>query len=127
MLRLLILLLLPFILFAYSEERVKSNLSTDYAECAAYYMISAGGVKELNKELEKKSNSLALKMFENSILFSNEKTAKSRVILYMEEQKKEMDYHYSNFSRLMLKYGNFCKELYENPEQRIKYWHNKKD
>jgi hypothetical protein len=62
-----------------------------------------------------------------AIELSNDKTAQARVLLSIEDQKKEMENHYSNFSRLILKYNDFCIGLNNNPEQRLNYWMNKKD
>jgi Lhr-like helicase len=119
-------LILPLYLFSYSEERTFNNLASDYADCTAYYMIAAVGAENgNNQKLKKRMNEMAGRMFNISVELSNKKTSESRVQLSIKSQKKEMDNHYNNFSRLLLKYNEFCKKLSLNFENRLQYWRNK--
>lgn len=98
-------LCVPIFLYSYPEERAINNLASDYSECTAYFMLFAGGAKNSeNLELEKKLNLAAQHTFEMAKELSNDKTTQARVLLSIEDQKKEMENHYSNFSRLILKY-----------------------
>jgi hypothetical protein len=122
------ILCVPIFLYSYTEERAINNLANDFSECTAYFMLSAGGAKNSgNLELEEKLNLLVQHTFTMAKELSNDKTTQARVLLSIEDQKKEMENHYSNFSRLILKYNDFCIGLNNNPKQRLDYWMNKKD
>ena len=62
-----------------------------------------------------------------AIKFSNPKVAAARVRLAFDEQRKEMDHDFSNFSILIIKYGEMCRDALESPEERLEYWLKKKD
>jgi hypothetical protein len=65
--------------------------------------------------------------FDAAIKLSNLKIAKERMEMALEEQRKEMNNNYSNFSILSIKYKDICKEALELPDKRLQYWLNKKD
>ncbi|MEO1932553.1 MAG: hypothetical protein ABGX41_11755 [Pseudohongiella sp.] len=113
--------------FAYDEQRAMTNLSHDFAECSAFYFISAqgarnSGAEELAKGLEGQAKVAAVISGE----FSNAEVFKARVKLAVEEQLKVINKDYSNMSILMSKYLNFCQSLMTSPKERMAYWFNKK-
>ena len=70
---------------------------------------------------------ISKKATEYAIQFSNQRVTEARVELAFDEQRKMIDNDYSNFSILILKYADMCKEAMENPDKRLQYWLNKKD
>jgi len=130
---LLILLLWLFIPgenFAYDAERAKANLASDYVGCSVFYAHSA---EALSRNDEAKYDKLIgqMKQLSESNLFfalklSNKEVTEARTILEMKDQNNLIKNDFSNFSILILKYGELCKKLTENPEKRLQYWLDKK-
>ena len=115
-------------IYGYDEERAIANLANDFAQCSAYYSMSAEGIRRTgNEALASKSLEASKIAYNYSVKFSNRKVTEARIILAVDEQRKEMDHNYSNFSILILKYGEMCKEALESPEKRLQYWLDKKD
>jgi hypothetical protein len=129
--RILVIVLFWFLspgIYAYDEDRALANLASDFAECSAFYIISVEGIGRTGKEdLAKKALEASERCYNYAVKFSNIKVTGARIKLAFDEQRKEMDHNYSNFSILILKYGDICKEALESPERRLQYWLNKKD
>jgi hypothetical protein len=113
---------------AYDAQRAKVNLAQEYAECAAYFLIAAEGVRKLNSAdpLIARLHAAESEALQRSINLSNEKVTGARVHLAIDDLKRQMDYSYSNMAILNAKYGNTCKTGLTNPKARIKYWLEKK-
>jgi len=45
----------------------------------------------------------------------------------MDEQYALIENNYSNISRILVKYGKFCKGIINNPKQRLMFWLSKED
>ena len=115
-------------IYGYDEERAFANLASDFAQCSAYYIIVAEGIKRTgNEESAKKALEASERAYDYAVKFSNIKVTEARIQLAFDEQRKEMDHNYSNFSILILKYGEMCKKALESPERRLNYWLKKKD
>jgi hypothetical protein len=115
-------------IYAYDEERAVANLASDFAQCSAYYVIAAEGIRRTGDEKNvTKLMEASQRAYDYAVKFSNQKVTEARIQLAFDEQRKEMDHNYSNFSILILKYGNICKEALESPERRLQYWLSKKD
>ena len=129
--RIVVIILLCFLsssIYAYDEERALANLASDFAQCSAYYAIAAEGIRRTGDEKNvTKVMEASERAYDYAVKFSNQKVTEARIKLAFEEQRKEMDHNYSNFSILILKYGDICKEALESPERRLQYWLNKKD
>ncbi len=115
-------------IYGYDEERATANLARDLAECTAYYIIVAEALRRDAKEV------MAHEALEESdrayiyaIKFSSSKVAAASVRLAFDKQRKEMHYDFSNFSILVLKYEEMCRDAIESPEKRLEYWLEKKD
>lgn len=109
---------------AYEPDRAKSNLASDFAECIAYYTISAEGLRRSGAEAflidaAEKAASIA---FDFGVELSNVEVTGARVELAVKEQTELMHHDYSNFAILINKYGEFCEQLLEHPEDRLQYW-----
>jgi hypothetical protein len=115
-------------IYGYDEDRAIANLASDFAQCSAYYIIAAEGLKRTgNEDSAKKAFEASERAYDYAVKFSNIKVTEARIKLAFDEQRKEMDHNFSNFSILILKYGEMCKEALESPERRLQYWLNKKD
>lgn len=114
-------------LYAYDEKRAISNLASDYSRCASYYLIAKEGViKTGKKEIAEQFDKPYKLSFMTAVRLSNVKVTEARVELSVKSQMKEMGKNYSNFAILINKYGEFCKQLINNPDKRLKYWLKKK-
>ena len=116
---------MPINALAYDRERVETNLASDYAECAAYYMFMSNSDEKLKNDPGLKR--AAELSYELAVGLSNIKVTNARIELSTNKMMKEIDYSLSNGAILINKYGEFCEEILENPEERMKYWFNKKD
>ena len=115
-------------IYGYDEERAIANLASDFAECSAYYIIAAEGLRRMAKEdLAQKALEASDTAYVYAIRFSNPKVTAARIRLAFDKQRKEMDHDFSNLSILILKYEGMCKDALESPEKRLEYWLEKKD
>jgi len=120
-------LLIPMT-YGYDEEHSIVNLANDFAKCSAYYIYGAAGVRKTgNEKTAKRMEEAAAVAYDYSVKFSNQKVTEARITLALEQQRKETDHSFSNFSILILKYSEMCKEALEVPEKRLNYWRNKKE
>jgi tetratricopeptide (TPR) repeat protein len=97
-----------------------ANLADDYAQCDAYYNLFNAAAKSENRTPPSFG---AATTANNMLLFlekGNTKKALSRYELSIKNAKEVINAE--GWSRLILKYGEFCKGLLENPDERIKYW-----
>jgi len=126
-----IILLICFLspsIYAYDEERAITNLASDFAQCSAFYIISAEGLRKTGDErLATKFMETSKTAYDYAVKFSNQRVTEARIKLAVDEQTKEIDHNYSNLSILILQYGEICKEALESPERRLQYWLTKKD
>lgn len=109
--------------FSYEINRAKVNQAQELAECAAFYMYAAEGVKR-NGDLRLyedliRSAGVALELSE---LFSNHETTIARFTIAMQKQGETIGNDLSNISRLILNYLDVCKVAISDPSARYKYW-----
>ena len=115
-------------IYGYDEERAISNLAGDFAECSAYYIIAAEAFRRTTKEdLAQKALEASDIAYVYAIKFSNPKVAAATTRSAFDKQRKEMDHDFSNFSILILKYEEMCRDALESPEKRLEYWLKKND
>lgn len=119
-------------LFAQSSSNktrawINSNLIDEHANCYVFYKISEEG---LNRDTTKPkvnyaniTDSLINKM---SILGKQssikQETILAKIELSMKDLKNQMNGDFKNYSIILNKYGQFCKDLVEKPENRMKHW-----
>lgn len=118
-------IILPALCFGYDEERAMNNLAHDYAICSAYYALMSEGSKKSGKEIEGMLD-LSFKAFQMSVELTNQKLTTARVELSVKDMKEDMDNNWSNASIVINKYAYFCRDLFDKPEERMKYWLDKK-
>jgi len=106
---------------------INSNLIDEHANCYVFYKISEEG---LNRDTTKSkvnyaniTDSLINKM---SILGKQssikQETILAKIELSMKNLKNQMGGDFKNYSIILNKYGQFCKDLVEKPENRMKHW-----
>lgn len=125
---LLSILFLTISLSAYDSQRAITNLAHEYAECAVFYFISYEGAVKSNKtQLAQQLKAAASNAVIAAKTLSNEEVTNARMQMSMKEQDELIKHNYSNFSILLLKYGESCKEALNSPEKRLQYWLDKND
>ena len=106
---------------------INSNLINDHANCYVFYKISEEG---LNRDTTKSkvnyanvTDSLINRMLILGEQISiKEETILAKVELSMKDLKNQMGSDFKNYAIILNKYGQFCKDLAERPEYRMKYW-----
>lgn len=111
--------------YCYDAERAKANLASDFAECAAFYVISSDGLKRAGEDTTLIDEAFST-AYDSAVMFSNRAVSEARIKLSMDEQADLQKHDFSNFAILIEKYGKFCKELLESPENRLLFWLDKK-
>ena len=106
---------------------VNSNLIEEHATCYVFYMTSEEGINRdpIRPKVNYKNitDTLISRMFmlaEKSSI--KEEEIKAKIELSMKDFEKEMDSDFKNYSIVANKYGQFCKDLVEKPENRMKHW-----
>jgi hypothetical protein len=106
-----------------SPERVKfvkTNFADDWARCRAFWTISANGDPgQTTPVLHPPKATEADQMM---LMLVGVETPAAKSSLAMDSLSKEMDYDYTNFSRLIVRHGEFCAQLRHDPTPRIHYW-----
>jgi len=97
-----------------------ANLADDYAQCAAFYSLGNGAaIREHVAVPFPEAAIAALKALTDLKGGSIKKAAASAEL----SSKMEIEIiNTEGWARLILRYGDFCKGLLENPSERIKYW-----
>ena len=106
---------------------INSNLIDEHATCYVFYMTSEEGLnrdptkpKITNKKLTDSLISRMLILAEKSSI--KQETILAKIELNMKKIKNEMGNDFKNYSIILNKYGEFCQNLVERPEVRMKYW-----
>jgi len=120
-----ILILIAIFIFpsassAENDNNAVANIAADYAQCSAYYNLWNAAAKEDNRVPPSVE---AATTASNMLLFLENGNTKKALSRYEFSLKNAKDIvNTEGWSRLILKYGDFCKGLLENPDERIKYW-----
>lgn len=99
---------------------VKTNFADDWARCRAFFTIAANGNPDQTEHVPHPP--LATEADQMMLMLVGLETTAAKSMLAMDVLSKEMDYDYTNFSRLIVNHGDFCKYLYTEPEARFNYW-----
>ena len=114
------MIIMPLSAIGYDLEQATANLASDLSECAAYYILISQGHESLKNDPElNRAGEIA---FNTAVELSNVKVTQARMELAGKDMLEEIDNNYSNSAILINKYGEFCKQLLENPDERIEYW-----
>ena len=112
---------------------VLNNMQQDFTTCYCYFKISEEGISRnkgssietINKTSKAADLALtgAFKLGED--LNMMKEAMATRIKMTFASLGNEMNNDYVNFSILIGKYGDLCKQLIENPESRMSYWMQK--
>lgn len=116
---------IPAVAGAYDAQRAQANLASDYASCAAFYMISTQVLTNYSKD-SSKSEAAARNALDMAVTLSNREVTSARVKMVTQMMMEEMKNDWSNWAVVLNTYGPTCKEVTENPVQRLEYWLNKR-
>ena len=118
---------------AYDEERARMNYVDDLLTCSVFYHISSNDevsranpndpITIQNKKISSDFYNLAL-IHAKSIDITTEAFV-AKFHNSNDQMGREMNGHYKNFAVLIRKYGDFCKQLIVNPDDRLEYWRKK--
>ena len=111
---------------AYEKGRARTNFAHELAECAAYFVVSSNA-PGLGEALKNKLSSIGQNLLVLSANLTSQELALARLELAVKIMKEEIKSNWENMSILNNKYGFDCKKVKNNPEDRLKYWLNKKD
>ncbi|MHC8293562.1 hypothetical protein [Pseudomonas sp. LB3P58] len=124
----LFVLLLPLgTAFAYEPERATNNYAHELAECSAFYMLSSLIVKAQKPDVSKNAKKLGGLAIKSSATLTSEKLAHARAEMATKTMLKEIDNDAVNFSILLNKYADPCREALSDSKVRMDYWLNKRD
>ena len=106
---------------AYEGERLKQNVGQDYANCASFYAISSEMYRRNNDiEGERQFHNLSTKSIEMGLVVFSQKELEAKIELALGQMKTVV--REQSFSRLIIDFGQLCKDIMEKPQQRILYW-----
>ena len=129
-----IFLFLVNISFANAQSRsdkamawINSNLIDEHASCYVFYKISEEGLNRDTTKPKVNYTSTTESLINKMIILGNyssikEETIIAKIELSMKDLKNQMGSDFKNYSILLNKYGQFCKDLVEKPDNRMKYW-----
>ena len=109
-------------------QQVFNNVHYEICTCMAYNQIGISILEEFNanKEDIERMKEIRNYLFKRELMIHRTDTTPSRIALEMGRLSSEMHNNMTNFSILLDKYGQLCKEISEDPEKRIIYWTTKK-
>jgi hypothetical protein len=102
------------------QQFVATNFADDLARCRAYLTLAANGspgqAPVTRTSVTDEIDALLL-MTAGSV-----ETAAAKHRLQLDTMKSEMDGSFNNFSRLIVRHGEFCADLVRDPNKRFDYW-----
>lgn len=115
---------IPAVAGAYDTKRAQANLASEYAVCAAYYMVTTQVLTDNSKDASS-AKAAAGNALDMAVKLSNRKVTSARVGFATQLIMEDMNNDWSNWAVVIRKYGSTCKEITENPVQRLEYWLSK--
>jgi hypothetical protein len=109
---------------AYEQERAQNELGAEFAECAAYYSLSSAkmGRVATGKDVAAAADQAYRTALEMSARLTDGELARSRVRLVQRSMGEEVDNDAARMSILIEQYGAKCEDLFENVDERLRYW-----
>jgi len=102
------------------RQYVKANFSDDLARCRAFLTIGENGKFDSDDVVISTSTTDEIDRILLGLL--GVETTAAKLELWTDELIGEMDGDYTHFSRLIVKHGEFCQSLLEDPTPRFEYW-----
>lgn len=116
---------IPVAANAYDIQRAQANLASDYASCAAFYMITTQVLTDNQKDASK-AEVAARNSLDMAVKLSNREVTSARVGMVTQMMMEDMNNDWSNWAIVLNKYGPTCREITDNPVERLEYWLNKR-
>ena len=116
------------------SDFIFTNLQQDFSDCYAYYKISEEGVRKSKSNTKDNAIPKLVEASERSLLgaaevggFINMKQEAmiARIQLAVKDLGNQMGSDYANISILIVRYGDMCNELINDPKNRTEYWRSK--
>ena len=116
------------------SDFIFTNLQQDFSDCYAYYKISEEGVKRSKSNTKDNAVPKLVEAVERSLLgaaevggFINMKqeAMTARIQLALKDLGNQMGSDYVNISILIVRYGDMCNDLINDPKNRTEYWRSK--
>ena len=106
---------------------INSNMIDEHANCYVFYKISEEGLNRDTTKAKVNYASITDSLINKMLILGQhssikEETILAKIELSMKDFEKEMDSDFKNYSIILNKYGDFCQNLVERPEVRMKYW-----
>lgn len=106
---------------------INSNLIDEYAACFSFYKISEEGLNRDNTKPKVNYTNITDSLINKMSILGKQSSIKQETILAkielsMKDLKNQMNGDFKNYSIILNKYGQFCKDLVEKPENRMKHW-----
>ena len=106
---------------------INSNLMDEHANCYVFYKISEEGLNRDTTKPKVNYASITDSLINKMLILGQhssikEETILAKIELSMKDLKNQMGGDFKNYSIILNKYGQFCKDLVEKPENRMKHW-----
>ena len=102
------------------RQYVKTNFADDLARCRAFLIIAANGNSASDDLVAFTPATDEIDRF--LLMLVGAETSAAKIKLWTGALSKEMDWDYTHFSRLIVKHGEFCQVLQQDPSPRFEYW-----
>lgn len=113
-------------------KEVSDNISSEYAQCAAFFMVSNGALERAGKtELAERYKKIQDRAVEYALIAARkggrseemaQKVTLARLEIGTKRMLGEIDNDGSNISILLNKYATRCTSIMEQPERMMKEW-----
>jgi hypothetical protein len=106
---------------------INSNMIDEHANCYVFYKISEEGLNRDTTKPKVNYASITDSLINKMLILGKhssikEETILAKIELSMKDLKNQMGGDFKNYSIILNKYGQFCKDLVEKPENRMKHW-----
>ena len=106
---------------------INSNMIDEHANCYVFYKISEEGLNRDTTKAKVNYASITDSLINKMLILGQhssikEETILAKIELSMKDLKNQMGGDFKNYSIILNKYGQFCKDLVEKPENRMKHW-----
>ncbi len=110
------------------QRLVADDLANEYAQCGAYFVVNAEGMRRSMREGAERDKEvtdwmrLSSRAFGISMNLGSQEKTKAVAKLANEKIKRMMSASYENWSIAAAEYAYLCKDLMDEPAKRAQYW-----
>ena len=106
---------------------INSNLIDEHATCYVFYQTSEEGLNRDTTKPKVSYKNITDSLINKMLLLAKQSSIEEEAItakiqFSMKDFEKQMGGDFKNYSIVANKYGQFCKDLVEKPENRMKHW-----